>query len=103
MDTTALCYCKDIKLRKGLKSLNLSIFIIKNFYYVINYLYINHVTIYRAKCLAIVTLKILPTTCFRYASEEVSSKFSIPKMKLNRILMSFPVQVLLKKCSEDFE
>ena len=47
---------------------------------------------YRAKCLGIVTLPILSFTdkCFRGKS----SKFSIPKMKLNRIDMSFPVQVL---------
>ena len=50
--------------------------------------------IYRAKCLGIVTLKSLPTTCFHYNSEELSSKFLIPKMKLNRVDMNFPVQVL---------
>ena len=53
----------------------------------------NRVTIYVAKCLGIVTLiKVLPTTC--YNSEEISSKFSVSEMKLNRIDMSFPVQVL---------
>ena len=36
---------------------------------------------YRAKCLGIVTLRVLPTTCFPYNSEEISSKFPIPKMK----------------------
>ena len=45
--------------------------------------------IYRAKSLGIVTFKVLPTTCFRYNSEELGSKFPIPKMKLNRIDMSF--------------
>ena len=61
----------------------------------------NRVTIYRAKYLSvskyqniIVTLKVLPTTCFGYNSEEISSKFPIPKMKLNRINMNFPVQAL---------
>ena len=37
---------------------------------------------YRAKCLGIVTLRVLSTTCFRYNSEEISSKFPILKMKL---------------------
>ena len=50
--------------------------------------------IYGAKCLEMVTLKVLPTTCFSYNSEKISSKFLIPKMKLNKIDMSFPVQVL---------
>ena len=58
---------------------------------------VNRVTIYRAKYLAIVTLKVLPTTCFCYNSDEISSKFLIPKMKLNRINMTFPVQVLCNK------
>ena len=48
----------------------------------------------RAKCLGIVTLKVLPTSCSRYNSEEKSPKFPISKMKLSRINMSFPVQVL---------
>ena len=34
------------------------------------------------------------TENFRYNSEELSSKFPISKMKLSRINMSFPVQVL---------
>ena len=68
-------------------SLNLSIFRVKNFYYVINCLYLNRVTIYRAKCLGKVNLKVLPTTCFRFNSEEISSNFLIPKMRLNRIAL----------------
>ena len=67
---------------------------VDNFYYAINCLNINRVTIYRAKCLGIVTLKVLQTICFRCNSEEISSKLSIPNMKLNRIDMSFPVQAL---------
>ena len=39
-------------------------------------------------------LKVLPTTCFRLNTEGISPKFPIPKTKLNRINMSFPVQVL---------
>ena len=72
----------------------LSTFKVNNFYYVIDYLNINRFTIYRAKRLGIVILKALPTTYFCYNSEEISLKFPIPKMKLNRIDMSFPVQVL---------
>ena len=53
---------KDTELRKRLKSLNLSIFTINNLYYVINDFNINHITIYRAKFLGIVTLKALPKT-----------------------------------------
>ena len=34
----------------------------------------NQVTIYRAKHLGKVTLKVLPTSCFRYNSEEKSEK-----------------------------
>ena len=67
---------------------------VDNFCYAINYLNKNRVTIYRAKCLGIVTLKVLQTTYFRCNSEEISSKFPIPNMKLNRIDMSFPVQAL---------
>ena len=37
---------------------------------------------YRAKCVGIVTLNVLLTTCFRYNSEEITSKFLILKMKL---------------------
>ena len=88
---------QDVELRKN--SLNLSIFIVNNFYYVINCL-INRFAIYRAKCLSIVTLKVLPTICFRYNSEDISSKFPIPKIKLNRIDMNASSII---KCSEDFE
>ena len=42
----------------------------------INCLNINRVTIYRAKCFGIVTLKVLPTSCFRYNSEEKSAKIA---------------------------
>ena len=54
----------------------------------------NRVTIYRTKCLGIVTLKVLPKSCSHYNSEKKSPKFSIPKLKLNRITASFPVQDL---------
>ena len=52
----------------------LSIFIVNNFYYAINCLNINHVTIYRRKCIDIVTLNVLPTSCFRHNVEEKSTK-----------------------------
>ena len=54
----------------------------------------NRVTICRAKCLDIVALKLLPTSCFRYNAEEKSTKFRNLKMKLNKIDTSFFVQVL---------
>ena len=44
--------------------------------------------------MSLVTLKVLPTTYFGYNSEEISSEFPIPKMKLNRIDMNFAMQVL---------
>ena len=75
-------------------SLNVSIFIENNSYVVINCLKINHVTISRGKCLGIVTLKILRTSCFRYNPEKKSAKLPIPKMKFNRIDATFSVQVL---------
>ena len=53
----------------------------------------NGITNYIAKCLGIVTLNVLPTSCSRYNSEEKSPKFAIPKMKPNRINASFPEQV----------
>ena len=55
---------------------------------------INHIKIYRRKCIDIVTLKVLPTSCFHYNSVKKSTKFPNPKMKLSKIGMSFPVQVL---------
>ena len=85
-----------------------SIFRVNNFCYVINWLIfyydlnINRFTIFRTKCLGIVTLRVLPTTCFRYNSEETSSKFPIPKMKLNRI-EEFSCASSIIKCWENFE
>ena len=63
-------------------SFNLSISIVKNFHNVINCLNINRVTIYRTICLGIVTSKVLMNSLYL---EENNTKFSIPKMKLNRI------------------
>ena len=83
---------KEVELTKDRHLL--STFKINNFYYVINYLNINRVTIYRAKHLGIVVLKVLPTTYFHYNSEEISLKLPIFKMKLNRIDIRLPVQVL---------
>ena len=59
---------------------NLSIFIVNDFYCVINCLNMNSVTICRAK------LKFLTTSCFRYNSEEKTKSFPFPKIKLNRIV-----------------
>ena len=67
---------------------------INNFYCVINCSNMSRVKIFRAKCLGIVTLKVLPTSCSRYNSENKSSKFLFQKVKLNRINTSVPVQVL---------
>ena len=83
-------YCGQYSLLSRMLNLaridiNLSTFKVNNFYYVINYLNANRVTIYKAKCLGMVTLRVLPTTCFRYSSEEKSSKFPIPSVKLNWI------------------
>ena len=50
--------------------------------------------VYEAKCLAMAPLKFLPTSCFRYNLEEESTKFQIPKMILNKVNTSFPVQGL---------
>ena len=47
----------------------------KKFYYVIIFLNINRVTIFRAKCFDIVTLKVLPTTCVYCNSAKKSTKF----------------------------
>ena len=69
----------------GLKSLNLSIFIVNNFNCAINCLNMNRVTICRAKCLGIVTLKVLWTSCSRFNSGEKSPKFMIPKKELLRV------------------
>ena len=90
----------------GLKSLNLSLFIVNKFYptnppHVFHVdttwkrsLRLKCVTICRAKCLDMVTLKVLPTSRFRYNSDVKSTIFPNAKMKLNKIDMSFPVQVL---------
>ena len=72
----------------------ISIFIVNDFYCVINCLNMNRVTICRAHCLDIMTLKIFLASCFHYNSEEKSKKLPNPKMKLNKIDTSFPVQVL---------
>ena len=53
-------------------------------YYAMNCLNTKCVTIYRTKCVEIVTLKDLPTICFCYNSEEKGTKFPNPKKKLNK-------------------
>ena len=50
---------------------NLSIFIVNNFYCVMNCLNINRVRFYRTKCIDIVTLKVLPTSCSRYKKHKI--------------------------------
>ena len=59
-----------------------------------NCLNMNRVAICRAKCIDIVTLKVLQTSCFRFNSEEKGTKFPNPEMKLNKIDTSCPVQGL---------
>ena len=59
-----------------------------------NCLNMHQVRICRVKYLGMVTLKVLPTSCSRYNSQEKSKKFPNPKMKLNKIDTRFPVQVL---------
>ena len=86
-----------------MKSLNLSIFIVNNLYYVIICLNINRVTIYRAKCFSILALKVLPTTCFRYNSKEISSKFPIRKWSFKQNRYEFPSANFMIKCLEDSE
>lgn len=85
--------------QKGLTSLNLSIFIINNFYCVISCLNMNRVTTCRVKYLDI----ILPTSFFRHNSEEKSTKFLNLKMTLNKIGTSFPSTSPLTKCFGNFE
>ena len=53
----------------------IGIFIVNNFYCVLNCVYINRVTIYRAKYPGIVTLAVLPSSSFGYKSEEKSAKY----------------------------
>ena len=72
----------------GFTSVNLCIFMVNNFYCVINCLNMNRVKIYRAKYLDIVTLKVLPTSFSRYNSEDKTPKFPISKMKLSRMWVS---------------
>ena len=72
---------------------NSSIFIGNNFQYVINCLNIKRITICRGKSFGIVTLKILPKTCFRYNSEEKGTKLLIWRVKLKWINTSFTVQI----------
>ena len=81
----------------GLASLNLSIFIVNNFYCVINCLNMNRVIVCRAKSVGIAayrhsfTDELFPLWLSN--SEEKITKFPFPKMKLNRINASFPMQV----------
>ena len=44
----------------------------------------NRATVCRAKCLDKVTLKVLPTSCFRYKSEEKKQKIPESKNRKNR-------------------
>ena len=47
-------------------------------------------------------LKALPASCFRYNSVK-KHKTPVPKMKLDRIDVSFPAQVLQQKFLEEFD
>ena len=63
---------------------------------VINCPNMNCVTTCKVKYFCLVTLKVLPTNCSRYNSEEKGPKFSIPKTKQNRINASFSVKFFFK-------
>ena len=76
------------------ESLNLSIFLGNYFHCVINYLSLNRLTIYRAKCIGIVPSKFLPTSCFRYNSVKYPSELLIPKLKIYKTNTSLPGQVV---------
>ena len=79
-----------VELRRHLHlSLYLFFYFLNQFYYVKICLNINRVTIYKAKCLGIVTLKVFTTTCFSYNLVETSTKFSILKMKIRSLISSF--------------
>ena len=54
------------------------------------------VTICRAKCPDVVTLKVLPTSCFHYSSEEKSTKFLNAKNNVNKIDMGSSVESVYK-------
>ena len=63
----------EVDLMDLLRSLNLSISRVNMPYCIINGLNINRVTIYRAKCLGTVTLRVLLTSRFRSNSEKKST------------------------------
>ena len=63
----------------------------------------NRVTIYRAKCLGILTLKALPKSCFCYNSEEKNHKFLDPKNEAKQNYQKFLCASAIIKCLEDFE
>ena len=69
----------------NLDRIDISQFIYFYFNCAINCLNMNRVTICRAKCLGIVTLKVLWTSCSRFNSGEKSPKFMIPKKELLRV------------------
>ena len=58
------------------------------------------VTICRAKCLDIVTLKVLPTSCFCYNPED---KIRVFENEAKQNWYEFPCTSSLTKCLEDFE
>ena len=83
---------QNVKLRQDLH-LPIFLFLANKSYCVKNCLNIYRVTIYTSKYLGIVALKVLSTICFRYKSEDKSIEFLIPRVNLNTINTSFPVQV----------
>ena len=64
--------CQGYSIKNGLVS---PIFIVSNSYCVINYLKTNHITVCRAKYLAIMTLKVLPTSCYHYHCGKLNAKY----------------------------
>ena len=84
-ETEHICYNKDVELDR-IKSPNSSIFIVTIFYYAINYLNINRVTIYRTKCIDIVIYRQVASVT---TQSKKAQNFPNPKMKLNKTDTSF--------------
>lgn len=77
------------------RMLNLNI-IVNNFFYVINCWNINHVKIYKAKFLGIITLKGLPTDFFSYYSELKSTKFRFRRLSLTELIRASLCKLYVK-------
>ena len=63
---------------------------------------VNRVTIYRAKYLAIVTLKVLPTTCFRFNLDEAQNSW-FQKWNQAESIWLLQCKFYIIKCLDGFE